>query len=64
MPLLDHQKAYLELERPKVLPESPIAQAMACMLSNWRRSFAARRTAAWKSIIRTTSFSICRRGLL
>ena len=33
--LLDDLKAYLERERPKVLPKSPIAQAIAYMLSNW-----------------------------
>ena len=34
-PLLDDLKAYLERERPRVLPKSPIAQAMAYTLSNW-----------------------------
>lgn len=34
-PLLDDLKAYLERERPKVLPKSPIAQAIGYMLSNW-----------------------------
>ena len=34
-PLLDDLKAYLERERLKVLPKSPIAQAIAYMLSNW-----------------------------
>jgi transposase len=34
-PLLDDLKAYLERERPHVLPKSPIAQAMAYTLSNW-----------------------------
>ena len=34
-PLLDDLKAYLERERPRVLPKSPIAQAVAYTLSNW-----------------------------
>lgn len=34
-PLLDDLKAYLERERPQVLPKSPIAQAIAYTLSNW-----------------------------
>jgi transposase len=34
-PLLDDLKAYLERERPRVLPKSPIAQAIAYTLSNW-----------------------------
>jgi transposase len=34
-PLLDDLKAYLERERSKVLPKSPIAQAMGYTLSNW-----------------------------
>lgn len=34
-PMLDDIKAYLERERPKVLPRSPIGQAMAYTLSNW-----------------------------
>jgi len=34
-PLLDDIKAYLERERPQVLPKSPIGQAMAYTLSNW-----------------------------
>lgn len=34
-PLLDDLKAYLERERPRVVPKSPIAQAIAYMLSNW-----------------------------
>ena len=35
VPLLDNLKAYLERERPRVIPKSPIAQAIAYMLSNW-----------------------------
>jgi len=35
-PLLDDLKAYLERERLKVLPKSPIAQAIGYMLSNWQ----------------------------
>jgi transposase len=34
-PMLDDIKAYLERERPQVLPKSPIGQAMAYTLSNW-----------------------------
>jgi transposase len=34
-PLLDDLKAYLERERPRVLPKSPIAQAIAYTLTNW-----------------------------
>jgi transposase len=34
-PMLDDIKAYLERERPKVVPKSPIGQAMAYTLSNW-----------------------------
>jgi transposase len=34
-PLLDDLKAYLERERSRVLPKSPIAQAIAYTLSNW-----------------------------
>jgi len=34
-PMLDDIKAYLERERPKVLPKSPIGQAIAYTLSNW-----------------------------
>lgn len=34
-PLLGDLKAYLERERPKVLPKSPIAQAIGYTLSNW-----------------------------
>jgi hypothetical protein len=34
-PLLEDLKAYLERERPHVLPKSPIAQAIAYTLSNW-----------------------------
>lgn len=34
-PLLDDIQAYLERERPQVLPKSPIGQAMAYTLSNW-----------------------------
>ncbi len=34
-PLLDDMKAYLERERPKVLPKSPEGQAIAYTLSNW-----------------------------
>jgi transposase len=34
-PLLDDLKAYLERERPRVVPKSPIAQAIAYTLSNW-----------------------------
>ena len=34
-PMLDDIKAYLERERPRVLPKSPIGQAMAYTLSNW-----------------------------
>ncbi len=34
-PLLDGLKAYLERERPQVLPKSPISQAIAYTLSNW-----------------------------
>jgi transposase len=34
-PLLNDLKAYLERERPKVLPKSPVSQAIGYMLSNW-----------------------------
>ena len=34
-PLLQDLQAYLERERPHVLPKSPIAQAIAYTLSNW-----------------------------
>jgi hypothetical protein len=34
-PMLDDIQAYLERERPKVVPKSPIGQAMAYTLSNW-----------------------------
>ena len=34
-PMLDDIKAYLERERPQVMPKSPIGQAMAYTLSNW-----------------------------
>ena len=34
-PLLGDLKAYLERERPQVLPKSPIAQAIGYTLSNW-----------------------------
>jgi hypothetical protein len=34
-PMLDDIRAYLERERPQVLPKSPIGQAMAYTLSNW-----------------------------
>jgi transposase len=34
-PLLDDLKAYLERERSRVVPKSPIAQAIAYTLSNW-----------------------------
>ncbi len=34
-PMLDDIQAYLKRERPKVLPKSPIGQAMAYTLSNW-----------------------------
>jgi hypothetical protein len=34
-PILDDIRAYLEAERPKVLPKSPEGQAMAYTLSNW-----------------------------
>jgi transposase len=34
-PLLDDLKAYLERERPRVVPKSPLAQAIAYTLSNW-----------------------------
>ena len=34
-PILDDIRAYLEAERPKVLPKSPEGQAMAYALSNW-----------------------------
>jgi len=34
-PILDDIKAYLERERPQVLPKSPIGQAIAYTLSNW-----------------------------
>jgi len=34
-PMQDDMKAYLDRERPKVLPKSPIGQAMAYTLSNW-----------------------------
>jgi transposase len=34
-PLLDDLKAYLERERPQVLPKSPIGQAIGYTLSNW-----------------------------
>ena len=33
--MLDDIQAYLKRERPKVLPKSPIGQAMAYTLSNW-----------------------------
>lgn len=35
LPLLQDLKAYLERERPQVLPKSPIGQAIAYTLSNW-----------------------------
>jgi hypothetical protein len=35
VPLLDDLKAYLERERPRVVPKSPMAQAIAYMVSNW-----------------------------
>jgi transposase len=35
VPLLQDLKAYLERERPQVLPRSPIGQAIAYTLSNW-----------------------------
>ena len=35
VPLLQDLKAYLERERPQVLPKSPIGQAVAYTLSNW-----------------------------
>ena len=35
LPILADMKAYLERERPQVLPKSPIGQAMGYMLSNW-----------------------------
>jgi len=35
VPILKDLKAYLERERPKVAPKSPIAQAMGYLLSNW-----------------------------
>jgi hypothetical protein len=34
-PILEDIKAYLERERPQVLPKSPISQAIAYTLSNW-----------------------------
>jgi len=34
-PILDDIKAYLEAEREKVLPKSPIGQAISYALSNW-----------------------------
>jgi hypothetical protein len=34
-PILDDIQAYLEAERPKVLPKSPEGQAIAYTLSNW-----------------------------
>jgi transposase len=34
-PMLEDIKAYLERERPHVMPKSPIGQAMAYTLSNW-----------------------------
>ena len=34
-PILEDMKAYLETERPRVLPKSPIGQAIAYTLSNW-----------------------------
>jgi transposase len=34
-PILTDLKAYLERERPQVLPKSPIGQAIAYTLSNW-----------------------------
>jgi hypothetical protein len=34
-PILMDLKAYLDRERPQVLPKSPIGQAIAYMLSNW-----------------------------
>jgi len=33
--MLDDIQAYLERERPRVVPKSPIGQAMAYALSNW-----------------------------
>jgi transposase len=35
VPILDDIKAYLERERPNVLPKSPEAQAISYVLSNW-----------------------------
>ncbi len=34
-PMLDDIQAYLERERPKVVPKSPIGQAIGYTLSNW-----------------------------
>jgi transposase len=34
--ILDDIKAYLERERPNVLPKSPEGQAISCALSNWK----------------------------
>jgi transposase len=36
LPLLKDLKAYLEREQPHVLPKSPITQAIAYTLSNWK----------------------------
>jgi transposase len=36
LPILDDIRAYLEVERPKVLPKSPEGQAIAYTLSNWK----------------------------
>ena len=35
MPILGDIKAYLERERPRVAPKSPIGQAIVYTLSNW-----------------------------
>jgi len=35
--ILDDIKAYLERERPNVLPKSPEGQASSYALSNWKR---------------------------
>jgi hypothetical protein len=34
--ILDDIKAYLEAEKPKVLPKSPVGEAIDYTLSNWR----------------------------
>ncbi len=48
-PMLDDIKAYLERERPRVLPKSPIGQAIAYTLSNWDALVRYAKTAIWRS---------------